>query len=185
MPKIALYGLPGAGKSTAAQVLTQELALQGVEVVRLRLAEPLYEAQRAVYALAGRPLSDDTRQDGRLLNLLGTQMRRINPDALTGPFTFRVRQAEADSPKALLLCDDLRAPDVETVTGLGFRLVEITAPTALRRSRRQARGDLSAGEENHPTEVPPAVEPWRRIDNTGDLAAYRQRLAALARELIA
>ncbi|MFF4647723.1 hypothetical protein [Streptomyces sp. NPDC001389] len=185
MPKIALYGLPGAGKSTAAQLLTQELASEGVEVVRLRLAQPLYEAQRAIYAIAGRPLTDETQQDGRLLNLLGTQMRRINPDALTGPFTFRVRQAEAESPKAVLLCDDLRAPDVETVIRLGFRLVEINAPAALRQSRRQARGDLSAGDENHPTEAPPAVEPWRRIDNAGDLAEYRERLLALARELIA
>ncbi|MFE1558862.1 AAA family ATPase, partial [Streptomyces sp. NPDC058734] len=181
----ALYGPPGAGKSTAAQVLTQELASGGVEVVRLRLADPLYEAQRAIYAMAGRPLTDDTRQDGRLLNLLGTEMRRINPDALTGPFTIRVRKAEDERPKALLLCDDLRAPDVETVTALGFRLLEINAPAALCRSRRRARGDLTAGDDNHPTEVPLTVEPWRRIDNNGDLAEYRERLAAVARELIA
>ncbi|MFJ3881557.1 hypothetical protein ACIPW5_29415 [Streptomyces sp. NPDC090077] len=154
MLKIALYGLPGAGKSTAAKVLTQELSSKGIDVARLRLAEPLYEAQRAVYAMAGRPLADENQQDGRLLNLLGTEMRRINLEALTGPFTYRVRQAEAESPKTVLLCDDLRAPDVATVTLLGFRLVEISAPAALRRSRRQARGDLSAGDESHPTEAP-------------------------------
>ncbi|MFD5423812.1 hypothetical protein ACFWJT_38075 [Streptomyces sp. NPDC127069] len=185
MPKIALYGLPGAGKSTAAQVLTQELASLGVEVVRLRLAEPLYEAQWAIYVMAGRPLADETQQDGQLLNMLGTQMRRINPDALTDPFTFRARQAEKESPNAVLLCDNLRAPDVETVTGLGFRLVEITAPSDLRRSRRQERGDLSVGDESHPTEAPLEVEPWRRIDNAGDLTAYQRRLALLAQELTA
>ncbi|GAA0270239.1 hypothetical protein GCM10010302_04750 [Streptomyces polychromogenes] len=183
MHKIALYGLPGAGKSTAARVLTEDLASEGIKVARFRLAEPLYQAQRVIYALADRPLADESQQDGRLLNMLGTEMRRINPAALTGPFVFRVRQAEKENSHAVLLCDDLRAPDVETVINLGFRLVEISAPAALRGARRQARGDLATGDENHPTEAPLTVEPWRRIDNAGDLFEFRTRVGLLVKEL--
>ncbi|WP_392958117.1 hypothetical protein [Streptomyces sp. LN245] len=66
--------------------------------------------------MAGRPLLDGAAQDDPLLNDLGTHLRRINSDALTGAFAQRVRQAGQNSPSAVLVCDDLRAPDVAAVT---------------------------------------------------------------------
>ncbi|MGW2984148.1 AAA family ATPase [Streptomyces goshikiensis] len=183
MPKIALYGLPGAGKSTLARLLTEEVVAAGSEVVQLKLAQPLYEAQSVIYELAGRPLTDRNQQDGRLLNLLGTELRRINQDALTDAFTARARQAERKNPGALLVCDDLRAPDVSAVAGLGFVLVEISAPEEARRTRKASRRDLSAGDERHPTEAPLDASPWRRVENAGSLDDLRAQAAVLAGEL--
>lgn len=154
MARIALYGRPGAGKSTFAGLLAQEVEAAGAGVVRLRLGAPLYELQAVVHAVAGRPLLDGGVQDGLLLNALGEHLRRINPHALTDAFARRVRQAELGRPGAVLLCDDMRAPDVEAVAGLGFVLVEVTAPDPVRRRRKHARGDLSAGDEGHSTEAP-------------------------------
>ncbi|MGW2613105.1 AAA family ATPase, partial [Streptomyces mirabilis] len=37
MPKVALYGRPGAGKSTLAGLLAQELARAGADVLTLKL----------------------------------------------------------------------------------------------------------------------------------------------------
>jgi len=184
MPKVALYGRPGAGKSTFAGLLAQELALAGADVLTLKLGAPLYELQAVVHAMAGRPLLDRGEQDGQLLNALGTHLRRINPGALTEAFTRRVRQAEDTRPDAVLVCDDLRAPDVEAVTGLGFVLVEVTAPDAVRLARKRERADLSAGDEHHPTEAPVGAEPWRRVDNTGRLDGLRERAAELAGEVL-
>lgn len=52
MPKVALYGRPGAGKSTFAGLLAQELALAGADVLTLKVGAPLYELQAVVYAMA-------------------------------------------------------------------------------------------------------------------------------------
>lgn len=79
MPRLALYGRPGAGKSTFAGMLLEELRAEGVLSRRLRVGAPLYELQALIRAAAGRPLVSGDEQDGRLLNLLGAEMRRINP----------------------------------------------------------------------------------------------------------
>ncbi|MEU7183898.1 MULTISPECIES: ATP-binding protein [Streptomyces] len=184
MTKFALYGRPGAGKSTFAVLLAQELAAAGAEVVRLKLGAPLYELQAVVHAMAGCPLLDGGEQDGQLLNALGAQLRPINPHALTEVFARRVRQAGQSRPHAVLVCDDLRAPDVEAVTALGFVLVEVSAPDPVRRLRKQARADLSAGGEDHPTEAPVDAVPWRRVDNAGSFDDLRGHAAHMAGEAL-
>ncbi|MDX3075843.1 ATP-binding protein [Streptomyces sp. MI02-7b] len=184
MPKVALYGRPGAGKSTLAGLLAQELSLAGADVLALKMGAPLYELQAVVHAVAGCPLLNGTDQDGQLLNALGTHLRRINPSALTEAFTLRVRQAEDTRPDAVLVCDDLRAPDVQAVTDLGFVLVEVTAPDAVRLKRKRMRADLSSGDEHHPTEAPVTAAAWRRVDNAGSFDGLRERAAELAREVL-
>ncbi|MGR6998865.1 hypothetical protein ACU686_13180 [Yinghuangia aomiensis] len=184
MARIALYGRPGAGKSTFAGLLEQEVRATGADVVRLRLGAPLYELQAVVHTVAGQPLLDGCAQDGLLLNALGEHLRRVNPHALTEIFARRVRQAEAGRPGAVLLCDDMRAPDVEAVAGLGFVLVEVAASDPVRRRRKQARGDLSAGDEHHATEAPVEAEPWRRVDNAGTVDDLRRCAAALVKEVL-
>ncbi|MFI9587784.1 hypothetical protein ACIHCQ_39645 [Streptomyces sp. NPDC052236] len=184
MPKVALHGSPGAGKSTFATLLAQEVTAAGAHALRLKLGAPLYELQAIVYAMAGRPLLDGGDQDGQLLNTLGSHLRRINPDALTEVFTRRVRQAEQIKPQAVLVCDDLRAADVEAVTGLGFDLVEITAPKPLRMARKRARGDLSPGDEDHLPEVPVAAASRWSVDNIGSLNDLRERAAQIAAEIL-
>ncbi|WP_406834894.1 hypothetical protein ACICHK_00440 [Streptomyces sp. AHU1] len=183
MPRIALHGRPGAGKSTFAGLLMQELAAGGSPAVKLKLAAPLYELQAIVHAMAGRPLLDGSAQDGQLLNALGMHLRRINPHALTEAFTLRVLQAERSDPSAVLVCDDLRAPDIDAVRALGFSLVEVTAPDAVRRLRKRYRADLSSGSESHPTEAPVTAIPWRRVDNNGSLEDLRAQAACLAAEI--
>ncbi|MEV8479374.1 ATP-binding protein [Streptomyces sp. NPDC051173] len=184
MPKVALHGLPGVGKTTFKNLLAQEVSRAGAEVLTLKLAAPLYEIQSVVYAVAGRPLLDGHEQDGQLLNFLGSHLRQINPHALTEAFSRRVRHAEQIKPSAVLLCDDLRALDAKAVTRLGFSLVEVTAPEELRRARKQARADLTPGDERHPTEAPLEATPWRRVENRGSLEGLREQAAQLAGELL-
>lgn len=179
-----MYGRPGAGKSTFGELLVQELAGAGVRALVIRLACPLYELQALVYAVAGRPMLVGTGQDGALLNSLGGHLRRINAGALTDAFNARVRQAEREHPRAVLICDDMRAPDVGSLIALGFDLVEVIAPEQVRRARKVARADLSAGDEGHPTEALVDAVPWRRVDNAGDLDQLRRLAADLAMRVL-
>ncbi|MEU1307786.1 ATP-binding protein [Streptomyces cinnamoneus] len=184
MPKIALYGRPGAGKTTLTGLLALELAEAGADVRVLKVGVTLYELQAIIYAVAGRPLLDGRDQDGQLLNALGSQIRRINPDALTDAFGWRVHQAEQAAPQSVLLCDDMRAPDVEAVAALGFRLVEVTAPEPVRLARKRGRGDLTAGDDQHVTEAVIDAVPWLRVDNAGSLDDLRQQATRIAREVL-
>ncbi len=176
---LALYGRPGAGKSTFSRLLAAEFEAAGVATVPVRLAAPLYELQAIIHAMAGRPLLDPHRQDGALLNDLGGHLRRINPAALTGMFAQRVAQAIERHPGSVLVCDDMRCADAPALLGLGFTLVAVQAPESLRRSRKQARGDLSAGRDDHATEAPVECGPHHVVDNDGGLELLRSRAADL------
>ncbi|WP_372404883.1 hypothetical protein [Streptomyces luteireticuli] len=184
MPKLALFGWPGAGKTTLSGLLALQLEEAGAAARMLKVGAPLYELQAVIYAMAGRPLPDGRVQDGQLLNALGFHLRRINPDALTEAFGLRVRQVERDTPQAVVLCDDVRAADIGAVTALGFRLVEITAPDPVRRERKSGRGDLSAGDDQHPTEAATDAVPWLRVDNSGSLDDLHAQAARIVREVL-
>lgn len=179
--RLALYGLPGSGKSTVAKIIAQFGEQTGRRVTIVRLASPLYEIQQLIYAVAGRPMLDPRQQDGLLLNDLGSHMRRINPQALTAVFESRVRQAEVEHPHGLIVCDDMRSPDVDAVRGLGFKLVHITAPTKLRISRKASRGDLAEGSDSHPTERPIDCRPDITIINDGSRAQLQLVVGELFR----
>ncbi|MFC5719178.1 hypothetical protein ACFP1Z_03130 [Streptomyces gamaensis] len=184
MPKLALFGRPGAGKTTLSGLLALELAEAGADARILKVGAPLYELQAIIYAVAGRPLPDGRVQDGQLLNALGFHIRRINPGALTEAFGSRVRLVERDTPRAVVLCDDMRAADADAVTALGFRLIEVTAPDGVRRERKRGRGDLSAGDDQHPTEAAIDAVPWLSVDNSGSLDGLRVQAARIVREVL-
>ncbi|MFG1879315.1 hypothetical protein ACGFIV_31195 [Sphaerisporangium sp. NPDC049003] len=185
MIKIALYGRPGAGKSTFSELLYREIAATGVPVVPIKLAAPLYALQGLIHVLAGCSLPDPGAQDGLLLNDLGHHMRRINPGALTDPFARRVAQVAEQHPNGMVVCDDMRGPDVDALLDMGFTLVEVWAPEDVRRARKQIRGDLSPGAEDHPTEVAPTCDPSHRIVNDDSLEHLRLRAAEFARKVLA
>ncbi|MFI6324807.1 hypothetical protein ACIBG8_45290 [Nonomuraea sp. NPDC050556] len=181
MRRLALYGLPGAGKSTFAAFLADEFAAVGANATVVKLGAPLYELQSLVYATAGRPLLTATQQDGLLLNDLAVHLRRINPDALTEFFAAKVDSAPHDMA---LICDDMRAPDVEAMEAMGFVLVEVHAPEAVRLARKHKRADLTKGRDDHPTEAPIDRRPAHRIANVGNLTALRNQAAGVVAEVM-
>ncbi|WUE13485.1 hypothetical protein OHA25_60530 (plasmid) [Nonomuraea sp. NBC_00507] len=149
----------------------------------VKLAAPLYQLQSLVYTVAGEPMLDPTMQDGQLLNDLAAHLRRINPDALTDNFARRVRQAATRYPEAVLLCDDMRAPDAATLVDLGFHLVRVHAAQELRLGRKNLRGDLTAGQDDHPTEASVALDSHHDVRNDGGLEDLRQAARTLARQV--
>lgn len=130
---------------------------RGFTIHHLRLADPLYWAQADVYRRAGRPLENLDMQDGKLLNMLGSEMRRINPDVLADHAreavgrVLRIIEVSSSQPH-VILCDDMRPGDAWFLEELGFRFVAIKVTDDLSRARRRLRGDLSLGALDDATE---------------------------------
>lgn len=172
--RVALCGPPGSGKSTVRR-LSERLAPDfGLAIHHLRLAEPLYAAKDEIYRLAGRPLLDSGVQDGRLLNVLGVEMRRINPDVLADYARSRLaclgEALESTSGLHAVICDDMRPPDAPFMQDLGFEFVAVRTSAPIAVARRKRRGDVTLGSLNDPNEVGfEALEVSTTLNNDGTL----------------
>jgi cytidine deaminase len=181
--RVALFGLPGAGKSTSAGLLREALTAAGRRVAVVKTAAPLYDVQHAFYERAGLSLADG-QQDGALLNFLGAHFRLAAPGFLLADFDRRWRAAALGGAD-VVLCDDARPVDLPGLTRQGFRIVRISAPDDLRRARKSERGDRIAGRDDHPTEAGgETVEAHHEIDNSGSWETLRDRIDVLAKELV-
>lgn len=183
--RIALFGLPGSGKSTFS-LLAQAWAAKNTATVHIiTLAEPLYRAQAAVYESAGRPLqTEERRQDGALLNFLGSHMRKINPHVLKEHFlseTTRIHAVcEGSDRRQVVICCDARPADFSYLRQGGFHPVVITVDEEVARKRKEARGDLMLGDSRHSTEKGlERIRPSSSVDNSGTLQQFATATTAL------
>jgi cytidine deaminase len=180
--RIALFGRPGAGKSTTGAMLRQAFAGMGRPATVVRTAAPLYDVQRYFYARAETSLAEG-QQDGALLNFLGSHIRQAAPGFLLADFGQRCASAllcGADT----IICDDARPGDLAEIAEQGFSIVRISAPDPVRLQRKSGRGDRIPGNDEHPTEAGvDAVSADFEIDNSGSLADLQAQVDKLIHEL--
>src|SRR5476649_1519196 len=177
MLKIALTGLPGAGKSTASKLLLQRLSERKINATVIKLAAPLYDIQAAFYKRIEATLLED-QQDGQLLNFLGGHFRKVDPEFLGRDLTWRCSAAILSGARALI-CDDARPLDLQTLHNQGFTIIKIVAPDDLRKARKTARGDKFSGDDNHPTERSLEGADWGAditINNDDDIDVFEQQV---------
>ena len=179
--KVALYGARGAGKSTFGLVALQVLGADKCHIIHS--AAPLYALQAEVYAAAGATISAD-QQDGHLLKVLASEIRRLNPAALARTVGEKALEISLDSSSLkLILCDDSLPADRATLQEMGFVFVHIASPSQVRSSRRIERGDIDpAQDDNDP--IVDIVDPNdQSIINAGSLADYRRQITSTLRAL--
>ncbi|WP_405767355.1 hypothetical protein [Streptomyces sp. NBC_01538] len=151
----------------------------------ITLAEPLYRAQTAVYESAGRPMQTaERRQDGALLNFLGSHMRKINPHVLEEHFlaeTARIHSVcESSTRRQVVICSDARPADLRYLRKGGFHPVVITVEEEVACKRKEARGDLTLGDSRHSTENGlERIHPSTVVDNSGTLPNFASAVTAL------
>jgi cytidine deaminase len=182
--RLALYGDNGAGKTTSAILLREIAENFGIRVKTLRMATPLYDLQTQVYSYARRPLVDSSVQDERLLSLLASELRRINPRSL---HEYVVDSMDAIPPEwkdqnSLFLVEDSRPIDRRGLEELGFSFIHIWADSFTRGRRRFLRGDISleAGDEVDMS----TIGKDEVVKNTTDLSALRIELSGVLEKLM-
>lgn len=173
--RLALFGHSGVGKSTSAGLLTELCEQKGLRVERLKLAEPLYALQQAVYERAGKTIAFYD-QDQPLLETLAAHLRRISATALVGDFERRLGASQAD----VVINDDVRDRHVDgpRLRQLGFRFVRIECDAERRHRRLQQRGDTSTVHDSATTRDIELIPADAVVDNaTDEIEDLRTRLA--------
>jgi guanylate kinase len=181
--KLCLVAPSGAGKSTAAQYLVSRFRELGRSAAVYKLAEPLYELQSQIYVRAGRPI-DHYRQDHRLLELIATEMRRINPRSILDDFLARI----AAAPEQVLINDDLRdyETDYRALRQQGFVFIKISASIKARHQRLNQRHDLVTHVESKLDRDLCAMDPdYLIVNETFNREAYEAALDLVVERLCA
>ena len=177
MRKICVYGLAGSGKSTVSAMIRQALIERGYHVDILKLAEPMYRLQQIIYRTAGVEV-DLWEHDNRLLRLLATELRRINPTCIVDDFLARTGTSTAD----IVINDDCRDADIDypAMAGAGFQFVHITCDHEGRTARVAARGDRTVVADSAATWGHDRMTANWTIDNSSeDLGRLRHHVDTL------
>lgn len=184
MIKLALYGDNAAGKTTSAILLNEIGRDLGIEVEIVRMASPLYELQAQVYSSAKRPLVDADQQDERLLSLLASELRRINPSALHEYVVDSVSAASKrrNVGELLLLVEDSRPIDRNNLKGLGFSFLHIWADSLTRERRTRSRGDIALDMFN-PSDME-TIGDDDIVKNTSDFLSLRIELSSVLEKML-
>lgn len=149
MIKIALYGKSGSGKSTVASMVKRYFVNKNMTIGVVKLAEPLYYLQNEVYRVAGKPIGY-YEQDQKMLEIICTWLRELNPISMISNFDENMKNATAD----VILNDDVRDVecDVPHLKNEGFYFIKITCEEELRVRRLKERSDLSTVVNSKTTE---------------------------------
>lgn len=162
--KIGLLGTTGVGKDSFVQIMINQFP--NLLISLIRLADPLYKAQEAIYKICKKTKDFDS-QDGELLNFLGLHMRKINPEIIKESFINTLQSCDPNVD--FTICSDVRARDVPFVREAGFIIIHIEADPDITLERRKKRGDISLGKTNHETEsgIDPSLYDYQIINNEG------------------
>lgn len=178
--KLGLLGTTGVGKDSCVQIIKNQFP--DLSMSLLRLADPLYQAQEAIYKIC-KKAKDYHSQDGELLNFLGSHMRKINPEVLKESF---LNELSSCNPNInCIICSDVRARDVPFVRDAGFIIIHIDADPKITLERRKMRGDVSLGKTNHETEkgICSSLYDYQLINN-GSLEEFQENIKKLILDFI-
>jgi hypothetical protein len=114
--KLSFLAPSGFGKTTAAQILGSLFGSTNV-----RLAEPLYALQKAFYSFIGEEIGD--KQDGELLQFLGSKIQKQKPDFLASRFFEHVATLGLHQRVSIISNDDCRPHNYPYLKAWGFKFI--------------------------------------------------------------
>lgn len=113
---VLVSGLQGSGKSTLALGLLDQLDAQGLEVLLLKFADPIYQLHDAINVIMQSYDLSTPKKDGELLQYLGTEYGRIKYGddvwvRIAQHSAHQFLSAKPRSSKRIVIIDDCRFPN--------------------------------------------------------------------------
>lgn len=176
--RLSLVAPSGSGKSTLAAMLQRLFEEHGYTVEVLKLAQPLYDIQASLYAKALVEVAAG-KQDQRLLEVIATEMRRIDARALVNNFQQRLARCQA----RVVINDDLRDDQVDWphLKEQQFQVVRVVTSDENRARNLSMRKDLSVVKNSSLNKQIASIRADFVLVNNGPLA----QLEVQARGLLA
>jgi len=153
------------GKSTAVSIL-----MKNYDANNIRIAEPLYQLQEIFYTFLGMTIEE--KQDGELLQFYGLKIRKESPMFLLDEFIKRLN----NQTSSIILNDDCRPYDYETLKSLGFIFIRING---MPRNRDDHRAANAREIVEWQSDIPCDYE----VDNIGTLEEYEENLNTLVERI--
>lgn len=127
---IGIIGKMRAGKDEAANFIVGKYG-----GCILKLADPLYEMEAAIFKIAGIPIPENKSERRQLLQFLGTAWGRetIDPDLWTKIMDNRITELKKLSCPIQVLVTDIRFPnEIDLLRKHNFNIIRITRPEMFR-----------------------------------------------------
>lgn len=176
---IAFNGNMGVGKSTAINVLKDDLALKTVVI---KFAQPIYDMQEMIYRRIS-PVYDrpaDFIKDRKLLQWLGTDWGRSTISESLWVDIWKSSAAKAIAAGYTVICDDVRFDnEAETIKSLNGTIINIVS------NKSHDRINVNAGLKNHPSESG-INEDFidYRVENNGTLEDFSRVLNKIYKQIL-
>jgi len=179
--RVSLIAPSGAGKSTVASLLKLAFEQSKRTVQILKLAEPLYQLQAGFYRECGVDLVAG-QQDQHLLEVIATEMRRIEPLSLVNHFGGRLAAATAD----VVINDDLRddKTDWPWLKRNDFVIIRVVVGHELRNQRLNLRGDINLVRDSPLNAQIANIREDFKVSNEGSLDELRAQVNTLVGSLL-
>lgn len=167
MLKVSFIAPSCYGKSTAIEILSKYY-----NVKNIKIAKPLYELQHFFYRYINMDIG--TKQDGELLQFLGSKIRKEHPTFLIDTF---ISELDKSNDIELVTNDDCRPPDYQHLKALGFKFVAING------FKRDRIDHTLCNTKSNLEWSNGSIQYDYILDNLGTLEDYENNILALMKEM--
>lgn len=178
--RLALVASSGSGKSTTAMLLKQAFSRKGFSVGIEKLAQPLYNLQRAYFSEMAQAIAEDA-QHQLLMENIASNLRMLNPRSLIDHLFARLQENQAD----VVLTDDLRDKETDwpALVGQGYTVIRVRCDEAIRLQRLNVRQDMQTQLTSALDEDINAIDSDYTLYNNGDLQQLEEAVNTLVTQL--
>lgn len=177
--KLALFGVSGSGKSTAAKLLIEKVKKwPDYKLIQVNVAEPLHQIQKFTYEQFGLA---NTGQDGKLLEFLAGHFEKHLGERCVREIERQVK-FQRPNKNLVVLNSDCRNNAYMALKNAGFRFVRVYTSERIIRRRLAKRGDITEFNRKNLVNQIEQIREDHRIENSSSVRNLEAKVISLLNE---